>query len=45
MVWKVLLFAFAFYIGMNIVAVLYLLNKERKEVELIINAIEKADKE
>ena len=45
MVWKILLFAFALYVGMNLIAILYIFHKERKEVELIINAIEEADKE
>lgn len=45
MLWKLPVFCFALYMAVNVIAVTYLFFKEKNEVQMIINAIEDADKE
>ena len=45
MLWNIPVFCFALYMAVNVVAATYLFFKEKNEVKLIIDAMEKADKE
>tara|TARA_Y100000593_G_scaffold39620_1_gene76488 strand:+ start:1407 stop:1559 length:153 start_codon:yes stop_codon:yes gene_type:complete len=45
MIWKIPVLCLALYLAVNIVAATYLFFKEKNEVEMIVNAIENADKE
>ena len=45
MIWKIPVLWLALYLAVNIVAATYLFFKEKNEVEMIVNAIENADKE
>tara|TARA_R100000664_G_scaffold29059_1_gene40651 strand:+ start:1615 stop:1827 length:213 start_codon:yes stop_codon:yes gene_type:complete len=45
MIWKIPVLCLALYLAVNIVAATYLFFKEKNEMEMIVSAIENADKE
>ena len=45
MLWKIPVLCFILYMAVNVVAATYLFFKEKNEVKIIIDAMEKADKE
>ena len=45
MIWKIPVLCLALYLAVNIVAATYLFFKEKNEADMIVNTIQKPDKE